>query len=359
MSPPTTQPPTTQPPQQQTAQIPLQSFTLPTFPPETLTNPQTTHLTLTSDIPLSSYTSLLTQPFTIPPLPRSITTLTLESFSLGYPPSFLPLLASNLPRLKSLVFFEQVLGGTDEEKGDVINFLTQLSEVREVHFLDVLMGKGVMRRVSGALGGRVEFVGVSYTYRGEQVDLLPEIGEFEGWVREGVRGLRIAMVATPPEPDPEEEGREREDVEKEEMGILPPRIADTAMSSLVDKILALETLILLDLTLFPLPLSSLLAILTSCKKIKVLSVTLVLETSWEHVFERLRGNTGGVESLEIVGYPGNAEVVEGLKKSGEGGEGWLKENWLMELEGVEGVSVSVLRTRGEEWRKEKERWVKV
>ena len=76
------------PAQAQAAQIPLQSFELPAFPPEAFTAGLGA-LILTSDIKLDEYTDLLTKPFSIPELPTSIKSLTLELFSLGYPPGFL------------------------------------------------------------------------------------------------------------------------------------------------------------------------------------------------------------------------------------------------------------------------------
>ena len=70
------------PVQAQVAQIPLQSFNIPVFPPEALAA-DVKSLILTSDMPLHEYPSLLQSAFSIPALPQSVTSLTLELFSLG------------------------------------------------------------------------------------------------------------------------------------------------------------------------------------------------------------------------------------------------------------------------------------
>jgi len=66
----------------QAAQIPLQTFTIPTFPPEAL-EADIKDLILTSDIILDDYSALLEGMVQIPELPKSIRSLTLEGFMLG------------------------------------------------------------------------------------------------------------------------------------------------------------------------------------------------------------------------------------------------------------------------------------
>lgn len=140
-----------EPAQARAAQIPLQDFSLPTFPQEaftsgtspssppfhplftlppggsisdfwTLRTPTSESeadnktglesLILTSDIKLDEYTALLSQPFSVPELPHSITSLTLELFSLGYPPGFLSELGRQLKGLKTLTLYSQLFAGT-------------------------------------------------------------------------------------------------------------------------------------------------------------------------------------------------------------------------------------------------------
>ena len=121
------------PSQAHDAQIPLQSFNLPTFPPEALTAGLGT-LILT-DIKLDEYTDLLTQPFSIPELPGSINSLTLEQFALGYPPSFPHYFGKRLSNLKTLTIYAQLLAGTTPaSREDAVNSIGLRS--RKLHLLD-------------------------------------------------------------------------------------------------------------------------------------------------------------------------------------------------------------------------------
>ncbi|PGH09870.1 hypothetical protein AJ79_05597 [Helicocarpus griseus UAMH5409] len=181
------------------AQIPLQSFQLPAFPPEAA-NLQA--LTLTSDIKLPDYSTLLTTAIpadAIPPsLPGGIESLTLELFSLGYAPPFLSRLGKALGggKLRSLTVFSQLIDGVGEEsRKDAGEFFAEvLAGLREVHLLDVFCRRGFMRGIGGLLeelyredsgggGGdgaaataknegtkksdlNLRFLEISYTYRG-------------------------------------------------------------------------------------------------------------------------------------------------------------------------------------------------
>ena len=77
--------------------------------------PTTVRLTLTADFPLNSYEAQLAA-FTLPAaLPASITSLTLELFTYGYPPGFLASLGSLLPRLTEITLYLQLVAGTTAE----------------------------------------------------------------------------------------------------------------------------------------------------------------------------------------------------------------------------------------------------
>lgn len=138
---------TSDPAQAQGAQIPLQNFHIPNFPPQA-------HglqaLTLTADIKLDEYQSLLTQPFSVPAtLPPSIESLTLELFSLGYPAGFLAELAASLSVVKSLVVYSQLLGGIgDDSQKDAVEMFTRLKGLRALHLLDVFARPGFFRAVA-------------------------------------------------------------------------------------------------------------------------------------------------------------------------------------------------------------------
>ena len=129
------------------AQIPVQSFTLPTFPPEAS---HLRELTLTSDIPLPDYQPLVTTgaEYEVPVLPQSITHLTLELFSLGFPgrnPHFLTNLARTLPNLKSITFFSCLIDGlTEHSREDAEAFFSPKStpQLREIHVIDSFVRPG-------------------------------------------------------------------------------------------------------------------------------------------------------------------------------------------------------------------------
>ncbi|KAI5803932.1 hypothetical protein EDC01DRAFT_478979 [Geopyxis carbonaria] len=118
------------------AHIRIEDFSLPASLTE---HTSLTALHITSDIPLDSYHSTLTQPFTIPPLPASITSLTLELFTFGYPPTFLSTLASALPNLRSLTLYSQLLAGTTAESfHDAIALLSH-PPLLSLHAVDVFL----------------------------------------------------------------------------------------------------------------------------------------------------------------------------------------------------------------------------
>jgi hypothetical protein len=122
------------PQEAQGAQIPLANFTLPNFPPEAN---GLRALTLTSDIKVDEYQDELSKPFSISPLPGSIESLTLELFSLGYPPGFLTALAERLPNLKSLVIYSQLFAGISQDsQKDAVGFFKALPGLRALHLLD-------------------------------------------------------------------------------------------------------------------------------------------------------------------------------------------------------------------------------
>ena len=127
--------PPVDPAQAQGAQIPLQTFTLPEFPPAAQSLQA---LTLTSDIKVDEYQKILSEPYAIPPLPVGIESLTLELFSMGYPPGFLTQLAERLPNLKSVVIYSQLFAGiTEESKDDAVGFFKKLQNSRALHLLVV------------------------------------------------------------------------------------------------------------------------------------------------------------------------------------------------------------------------------
>jgi hypothetical protein len=187
------------------AQINLQSFNLPDFP-ERASGLRS--LTLTSDIKPTEYADLLnpsvstaTDPnissSSSSSIPQGIEALTLELFSLGYPPLWLGKLAKALPKLKSLTLFSQLVDGvSDSSRSDSGEFFNKVlvgnkengGGLRELHLLDVFCRKGFMAGLGDILEDLHEsgteshegktsssssssksvlrFLEVSYTYRG-------------------------------------------------------------------------------------------------------------------------------------------------------------------------------------------------
>ncbi|KAL1967622.1 hypothetical protein VTN77DRAFT_3137 [Rasamsonia byssochlamydoides] len=176
------------------AQILLENFTLPTFP-EKASGLQA--LTLTSDIKPTEYADLLSPTAsdlnTISSIPQGIEALTLELFSLGYPPLFLTKLSKALPKLKTLTLYSQLVDGvSDGSRKDAGEFFTNVlvgkkengGGLRELHLLDTFCRKGFVAGLGGILedlhatgtaAGSQEgassksvlrFLEVSYTYRG-------------------------------------------------------------------------------------------------------------------------------------------------------------------------------------------------
>ena len=179
------------------AQIPVSSFTLPTFPASAS---HLRELTLTSDIPLPEYQPLVTTggEYELPVLPQSITHLTLELFSLGFPgrnPRFLTNLARTLPNLKSITFFSCLIDGlTNESRSDAEQFFSPslTPSLCEIHVIDSFVRPGFWSTITKNLSGDphpsgIKVIEVSYTYRGhEDGDFLARL-----------HGEELALLITP------------------------------------------------------------------------------------------------------------------------------------------------------------------
>ncbi|KAE8371611.1 hypothetical protein BDV26DRAFT_275730 [Aspergillus bertholletiae] len=222
------------------AQIPLQTFHLPTFPIEATA---LKHLTLTSDIKPTEYADLLRTPLAsdaIPPtLPPGIESLTLELFALGYPAPFLKSLGNALPNLKDLTLYAHLIDGVSESSRlDAVEFIRRAltgpletysnnvsgngnggggggNGLRELHLLDVFCRKGFISGLSDILHGRglknkeggdhhqpfqpaLRFLEVSYTYRGHSdgafLARVP-VEELPGLLVDGLVGVSLRLDA--------------------------------------------------------------------------------------------------------------------------------------------------------------------
>ena len=342
------------------AQIPLQTFNLPTFPPEAFTAGLTS-LILTSDIKLDEYQPLLEQPFSVPDLPQTITSLTLELFSLGYPPGFLTELGKKLSGIKSLTLYSQLLAGTTSySKDDAVTFFRFQTQSRELHLLDVFGPKGFYAELAGRVSPSLRFLEVNFTYRHSDPQFLgsvpsKEIVEFlkrgGGGGGAGLLGL-TASISAPDITDDED------DREGTEMGILP--VEKGHAEGLVDALKDVgKEMVMLDVTMFEVSVEQVKTIISSCPKVKILGLTVTVDKGWGEVFEVLGqdGKGAGVEVLELVGVPGK-EFAESIK---EGESSGLSKDVLDGVvvagcKGLKSVKVSVLRTRSEMWVLEEGEW---
>ncbi|KAL2070472.1 hypothetical protein VTL71DRAFT_13498 [Oculimacula yallundae] len=349
----TTQP--VSPSEARAAQIPLQSFNLPTFPPAALKSGLTS-LILTSDISLRDYQNLLGEPFSVPDLPPTITSLTLELFSLGYPPGFLTELGKKCSGVKSLTLYSQLLAGTTEYgEDDVKTFFRLQGGLRELHLLDVFTPKGFYTTLAQSVAPGLQFLEVSFTYRHSDPKFLSsvpgkEVVEFLKKSSGGLLGL-TASISAPDVTDDED------DREGTEVGILPVEKAHA--EELVETLKeAGGNLVMLDITMFEISLKQVEDVVKGCKKVKILGLTVTVEEGWGEVFDVL-GKEGAaeVEVLELVAVPGK-EFAESIKKGETSG---LSADVLAAVvvagcKKLKSVKVSVLRTRSELWVCEGEAW---
>jgi hypothetical protein len=143
---------------------------------------------LTSDIKVDEYQEILTRPWSVTPtLPTSIESLTLELFSIGYPPGFLTKLAERLPNLKSVVVYSQLFAGiTPETQKDAVEFFKKLPGLRALHLLDVFAKPHFFESIApwikyntseepGEARRGLMFLEVNYTFRHEDEDFMGKI----------------------------------------------------------------------------------------------------------------------------------------------------------------------------------------
>ncbi|KAL3419791.1 hypothetical protein PVAG01_08289 [Phlyctema vagabunda] len=349
------------PAQARAAQIPLQSFTLPTFPKEAFTSGLEA-LILTADIKLDDYQSLLIpEQYSIPDLPSTITSLTLELFSLGYPPGFLKTLGEKLPKLKSLTIYSQLFGGTsNESRDDAIKFIDGQSSLQELHLLDVFAPAGFFTSLADAVEPSLRFLEINYTYRHSDpkfLDTVPskELSSFVENCSQLV-GLTVS-ISTPDITD------DADDIEGTEVGLRPvEKEADVQKmrKALVEK--GPAKLFALDLTMFVLRPSEVGMLLEAQKGLQFLAFTVAIE-SCDGLAEivGILGMGEALEVVEVVGVPGT-RLVQKLK---EGKNIDVAPDQLDHLArrcpNLRSVKCSILRTKVIEWKREAgdNKWVKI
>lgn len=311
---------TTDPSQAQGAQIPLQSFTLPTFPPQAS---GLQALTLTSDIKLDEYQTELAAPYTIPALPPSIGSLTLELFSLGYPDTWLRTLASRLPNLKSLVAYSQLLGGlTAASQADAVDFFRALPGLRALHLLDVFAQRGFFEALAPHVkydeGERrgLMFLEVNYTVQESDEAWLSRVqaGELASLIGPGLVTCAFNVAEAEVTDDLQDPGHLSEDERRARDGIVA--VNKSLSEGLVEALVGEESrprgLRVLNLSLFTLSMQQLKKILEMHKGLMVLIVTLEIEktdTTKQDLIAVLE-HCGKLEQVEIVVNPGLQFFIE-------------------------------------------------
>ncbi|KAI1617341.1 hypothetical protein EDD36DRAFT_431132 [Exophiala viscosa] len=367
------------------AQIPLKDFSIPDFPPQAS---RLKELTLTADIKLDEYQALVqdrpvTQP-SLPELPASITNLTLELFTLGFPgsPPFLGRLARCLPNIRSLTLFSCLIDGLDDlSRKDAEGFFEKLTGLREVHFIDTFARPGFFKKLGEMFekrgGDGVQIVDVSYTFRGhEDSDFLARVQgeELAGLINPGVVAANFDFLPIPVEltQDLAQEGEKSELPE----GVLPfasDGRAPAAVKKRFEKLSsgALRSLKYLNLGMWSVRPVEVGEIVYACAgggepQLASLTVSVLLEDGWAQELVKgmeYKGVGGALENIELVGVPNT-------KTKGEGDD-WKKGIEVVGLEHVEElakacpklarVKMSILQVKNApnvEYMKEKGEWKK-
>ena len=334
------------------AQIPLQGFQLPDFPEQAS---RLRSLTLTADIKLDEYQSLVQdipsrdETFNIPSnLPQSITNLTLELFTLGFPAGYLSSIASSLPNLKSLTLFSCLIDGiTEPSRADAEAFFETTPMLAELHVLDTFARSGFWQTVGRIIQQRtkesqdvsdagLKILEVSYTYRGFDDDgFLARVGgeEWAEYVVDGAVGLAFGLV---PEADPaneatgKEPGREAGKKETQNEGILPFAVDSRASEGLRKRFKgvskgSLGRLKMLDVSLWTLRASDIADILNSCtgrtengEGMVDMTISILMEEGWvDRLAEALSLTGKSIEGIEIIGVPTESTEISAVNPSGK------------------------------------------
>lgn len=336
----------------QAAQIPLQTFAIPNFPPEAS---NLRALTLTADVKLDEYQPLLSMPFAlIPELPTSIQSLTLELFSLGFPDGnptagndalqggakpgggWLSQLSRRLPDLRALTMFSCLIDGLGEgSRTDAEEFFRELVSgksggLREIHLIDAFSRPGLFTKVGGILqkgastvdAGNtapptgLQFLEISYTYRGHSdPDFLGRIpgDELPSLLVPSLVAVSLSISPSPPpdKDDPsapahvDEEGNPIKETLSEGVMPLNKRWTIPLMGKLVKEEGRPKDLKMLDLTLYTLDTAQIREILKEHKGLALLSMSVLVEVDgkWRESLLDALAESATLEILEIVGVP--------------------------------------------------------
>jgi hypothetical protein len=311
--------------QAQGAQIPLQSFELPQFPREA---GGLMALTLTSDIKLDEYSEILKKPPFVPRLPNSIQSLTLELFSLGYPPGFLTSLIKELPYLKTLVLYSQLFAGVSpESREDAVQFFEKAQSLRSLHFLDVFAQPHFIEQIAPKIKERergLMFLEVNYTFRHEDEHFLERVSGSELPLLISPSLITCSLNVSIPDltDDPDDPSNLIHEVKKDTSrdGVLSYAQGDPTNTILIENLTAEDSapraMKLLNTTLYTISITQLRTILEKHLGLLVLSVTIELQATDDaknQLMETL-SLCKSLEQVEIVVNLGSDQVSENVGK---------------------------------------------
>ena len=246
--------------------------------------------------------------------------MTLELFSLGYPPGFLTDLAKRLPNLKSVVIYSQLFAGiTKESQDDAVEFFKRLPNLRAVHLLDVFAkpgffieaGKWLKYNTSDAPGEArrgLMFLEVNYTFRHEDEEFMAKIQatELPSLIGPGLISSSF-NISTPESADEDDEDPTtiQQVGSKEGVMAFNKTLAPDLMFALTDESFSPKGLRALNITLYTLTPSQLTTVLEVQKNAMVLSVTMETEPGEDCKKELLKalGQCKDLEQVEIVANP--------------------------------------------------------
>lgn len=294
------------PAQAQGAQIPLQNFKVPEFPPQAQ---GLMALTLTSDIKLDEYQDLLKEPASVPALPKSIQSLTLELFAMGYAPGFLSSLIGELPCIKTLVLYSQLFAGiTPESEADAIRFFEKATDLRALHMLDVFSKPSFFQALGPILREKEKglmFLEVSYTFRHEDDKFISSVpaSSLPELVSPGLISLSFNMSSPDVTDDPDDptnlEGEDGKKKENDGIIVAEGDESEELVKALTEPETAPRSLRGLNLTLYALSVEQFKKVLENHKGLVVVSVTLHANGA-DDFKKEVQEALSGCESLEQV-----------------------------------------------------------
>lgn len=285
-------------------------------------------LTLTSDIKLDEYSEILKKPPFVPRLPNSIQSLTLELFSLGYPPGFLTSLIKELPDLKTLVLYNQLFAGVSpESKEDAIQFFEKAKSLRSLHFLDVFAQPHFIQEIAPKIKERergLMFLEVNYTFRHEDELFLERVSGPELPLLISPSLITCSLNVSVPDltDDPEDPANLIHEVKEDKSrdGVLSYAQDDATNAALIKCLTAEESapraLKLLNITLYTISFTQLQILLEKHKGLLVLSITVNLPSTGDakKALTETLSICKSLEQVEILFNLGSDEEPEHVEK---------------------------------------------